>query len=197
MRIITACLIGLMALPLPAHAGQGPDFSDRPLVGHPLRFTSDAGAVFRPRTLIVITRTVTVAAALPATATDAYYQDHVDLSGTPYLGQFFRPRLAPSDAARDGIPAGPLFRFGDTLVLDSRAASVPIDGLDLVLTADFPRDGLVSYHIDAPRFTATAMPKDLGERAGSAFVLNGRLVLAGQDGGAPISSWSRIFGARP
>jgi hypothetical protein len=197
MRIIIACLIGLMALPLPAPAGQGPDFSDRPLVGHPLRFTSEAGAVFRPRTLIVITRTVTVAAALPATATDAYSQDRVDLSGTPFLGQFFRPRLSPADAARDGIPAGPLFRFGDTLVLDSRAASVPIDGLDLVLTADFPRDGLVSYHLDAPRFTATALPQDLGERAGSAFVLDGRLVLAGQDGGAPIRSWSRIFGAKP
>jgi len=197
MRMITACLIGLMALPLPASGGQGPDFSDRPMIGHPLRFTSDAGAVFRPRALVVITPTETLRADLPATAIDAYSQDRLDFSDTPLVGQFFRPRIAPTDAARDGIPAGPLFRTGDTLVLDTRAAAVPVTGLGLVLTADFPRDGLISYHVAAPRFAPAATPANLGERAGSAFVVDGRLVLAGQDGGAPISSWSKIFGTRP
>lgn len=194
MRLLTVCLLGLMALPLPAAAGQGPDFSDRPMVGHPLRFTSDSGAVFRPRALVVITPTETLRADLPSTADDAYSQDRLDLSGAPALGQFFRPRLAPTDAARDGIPAGPLFRTGDTLVLDTRAAAVPVTGLGLVLTADFPRDGLIAYHLAAPRFAPAATPANLGERAGSAYVLGNRLVLAGQDGGAPISSWSKIFG---
>jgi hypothetical protein len=88
-----------------ATAGEGPDFNDRPSVGHPLRFTDARGNVFRPRTLIVLIRSGTLAAPLPATTDNATSEDHLDLSGTPLVGQFFRRRLAPSDAAREAAMA--------------------------------------------------------------------------------------------
>lgn len=194
--MLLLCLLGLLALPVSAAAGEGPDFSDRPTVGQPLRFTDASGDVFRPRVLIVITGAGALRAELPAAVNDARSEEHLDLSGAPLLGRFFRPRLAPGDAARDGLPAGPLVRVGATLVLDTRPATLPIDGLDVVLTANFPRDGAVSYRLGAPRYTPAAIPDSPGEPAGTGYILDGLLVLAGTGRGPLITDWSEVAGAR-
>jgi hypothetical protein len=185
-----------------ATAGEGPDFNDRPSVGHPLRFTDARGNVFRPRTLIMLTRSGTLAAPLPATTDNAASEDHLDFSGSPLIGQFFRRRLAPSDAAREGAPVGPVFRHGDTLVLDARSATVALTGRALILTAEFPRDGAISYHLGRPGFAPGALPRDVGSAdgsaagipAGTAYLVDDALVLAGDGRGPLITDWGKLLG---
>jgi hypothetical protein len=183
--------------PVSATAGEGPDFNDRPSVGHPLRFTDARGHVFRPRTLIVLTRSGTLAASLPATTDNAASEDHLDLSGSPLIGQFFRRRLAPSDAVREGTPVGPVFRHGDTLVLDARAATAALTGRALILTAEFPRDGAISYHLGPISFAPSTPPASNGisdgTPAGTAYLVDGALVLAGGGGGPLITDWGKLL----
>ena len=198
MRIAGLALAALLALPGLAPAGEGPDFGDRPTVGQPLRYTDARGNVFRPRTLIMITRSGTLAATLPAATNNAASEEHLDLSASPLIGQVFRRRLAPSDAAREGTALGPVFRTGDTLVLDARGATATLIGRALVLTANFPRDGAVSYHLGQPDFAPGTLPgadrTPGGTPAGTAYLVDGTLVLAGEGRGPLITDWSKIFG---
>jgi hypothetical protein len=201
MRHLVLTLALLLVLPgfAPgsATAGEGPDFNDRPSVGHPLRFTDARGHVFRPLTLIMLTRSGTLAAPLPATTDNAASEEHLDFSGSPLVGQFFRRRLAPSDAAREGTPVGPVFRHGDILVLDARAATAALTGRALILTAEFPRDGAISYHLGRPGFAPGALPHDVGSTAGvpagTAYLVDGALVLAGDGRGPLITDWGKLL----
>jgi hypothetical protein len=198
MRHLILTLALLLVLPGfspgSATAGEGPDFNDRPSVGHPLRFTDARGNVFRPRTLIVLIRSGTLAAPLPATTDNATSEDHLDLSGTPLVGQFFRRRLAPSDAAREGLLLGPVVRIGDALVLDAHAATATLTGRTLVLTANFPRDGAIRYHVGRLDFSPGTPPGRDGTPAGTAYLIDGTLVLAGTESGALITDWRKILG---
>jgi hypothetical protein len=193
MRRIILTLALLLAMPGYAAAGEGPDFSDRPTVGQPLRFTDARGNVFRPRTLILVTRSGTLAASFPAATNNAASEEHLDFSGFPLIGQFFRRRLAPSDAAREGTPVGPVFRHGNTLILVARAATEPLDGRAVVLTANFPLDGAVSYRLGPLRFAPSADSASDGTPAGAAYLLDGTLVLAGDGGGPLITDWGKLL----
>lgn len=182
----------LLALAVPAAAGKGPDFNDRPGVGHPLRFTDGAGHVFQPSRLVVLTDAGIFGTRFPDAVNDARSEEHVDLSGSPAFGKYFRRRLAPVDAARDGLPVGPLYRVGGTLVLDARGTALPLQRLALVLTAEFPRDGAVSYRLGRPGFAAATMPGRAGVPAGGAYLLDGALVLTGAGRGQMITDWGKV-----
>jgi hypothetical protein len=194
MRSVVIALALLLALPAHGGAGEPPDFSDRPTVGHPLRFTDARGHVFRPRTLYLMTRSGTLVARLPATSDNATSEDHLDFSGTPLIGHLFRDRIAPSDAARDGTPIGQVFRLGDALVLDARETTEPLGGRTIILTANFPRDGTIRYDLGRLAFAPGDMPGGTGRAAGAGYLLNGALVLAGDGRGPLITDWSKVFG---
>lgn len=191
MRLALALVCALIAAP--ASAGDGPPgFADRPAVGHQLRFTDAAGHVFRPERLVILGPAGARAAPLPATS-DARSEEHVDLSGLPLIGHLFRDRLAPGDARRAGTYVGPLTRQGATLVLDAGAAAASLEGRRLVLTANFPRDGAVSYRLGPRRFAAAAPPAGPGRPAGGAWLVGEILVLAGPGRDPLIDDWGQVF----
>jgi hypothetical protein len=198
MRIVIAALALLPALflALPAHSGGGdrPTFRDRPAVGQQVRFTDLRGNVFQPRALFVVSRSGTMRARLPDATNNAVSEDHLDLSGTPIIGQVFRGRLAPSDAARQGTMVGPVYRLGDALVLDAREATQPLQNRDLILTATFPGDGAVSYRLGRLPFAPGTMPTKTGRPAGTGYLVNGALVLAADGRDPLITDWSKVFG---
>ncbi len=193
MRSLLTALAALLILAGPAPASERPDFSDRPGVGHPLRFTDASENVFRPRQLVVVTPSGAVSARLPATAPDTRSENRLDLSGTPIIGGLFRNRLAPNDASREGIPLGPITRFGDTLVVDARGTTVSPGSLDVILTANFPRDGAVSYRLGRLTFTPAESPSGNGRDAGAAYQVGSTLVLAGPGWGTAITDWNAFF----
>ena len=193
MRIIIAALALLLALPAHGGAGEGPNFRDRPTVGQQLRFTDLRGHSFRPRALYIVARSGTSVARLPEAINNASSEDHLDLSGTPLVGQLFRDRISPSDAAREGQPVGPVYRLGDALVLDARETATPIDTGDLVLTATLPRDGTVRYPLGRLDFRPGTLPGGTGTAAGTAYMLHGMLVLAAEGRSPLITDWSKAF----
>jgi hypothetical protein len=194
MRIVIAALALLLVLPAPGGAGEPSRFDDRPTVGQPIRFTDLRGNVFQPRALLLLTRSGTLRARLPDATDNAVSEEHVDLSGSPVIGQLFRGRLAPADAAREGTSVGPVYRHGDALVLDARQTAAALDGRDLILTAIFPGDGAVSYRLGQLRFAPGNPPGAAGTPAGTGYLVDGALVLAGEDRARPITDWSRFFG---
>ncbi len=192
-RFVHTLILGLAilsTLAAPARPDGPPRFEDRPGVGHPLRFTDAAENVFRPRQLVVVTPSGTVAARLPSTAPDARSEERLDLSGTPLIGNLFRRRLAPHDAAREGTPVGPVTRFGDTLVVNAGQTAISPGSLRIVLTANFPRDGAVSFRLGQLRFNPAEAPAGTGRDAGSAYLLDGTMVLAGPGYGPRITDWN-------
>jgi hypothetical protein len=193
MRRIIPALALLLALTGPGSAGEGPGFYDRPAVGQPLRYTDARGNVFRPRSLVIVAATSTLAAPLPASTSYAASEEHLDLSASPLIGQYFRRRLAPGDAAREGTPVGRVYRLGGALVLDARQFTEPLGGRAVVLTANFPRDGAVSYRLGPLRFAPSAPPAGDGVPAGAAYLLDGLLVLAGEGRGPLITDWGKLL----
>jgi len=191
--IVHALILALAlvsALAAPVRSDGPPTFEDRPGVGRPLRFTDAAENVFRPRQLVVVTPSGTYAARLPSTAPDARSEERLDFSGTPLIGHLFRRRLAPHDAAREGMPVGPVSRFGDTLVVNAGQTSISPGSLRIVLTANFPRDGAVSFRLGQLRFNPAEAPSGAGHDAGAAYLLDGTMVLAGPGFGPRITDWN-------
>lgn len=198
MRIMALALGALLGASLVAQAGARdhgpPTFQERPGVGQPVRFTDAAGLVFQPDRLVVLGRHGVRAARLPAATLHARSEEHVNLSGVPLIGQLFRGRLAPGDAKRRGVRVGPLTRVGDTLVLDARHSPVPLAHRALVLTANFPRTGAVSYRLGVPDFTPARAPSGTGHPAGTAWLVGRTLVLAGAGYAPAIGSWEHVLG---
>ena len=88
-------------------------------------------------------------------------------------------------------------RHGNTLILDARAATEPLDGRAVVLTANFPLDGAVSYRLGPLRFAPSALTAadsaSDGTPAGAAYLLDGTLILAGSGGGPLITDWGKLL----
>lgn len=159
----------------------------------PLSFRSERGGRFQPDRIVLLTAEGSRWAVLPSHVRTRS-ADHLDLSGMPGFGQFFQQRIAPQDAERKGTPVGVVSRIGDTLVVDARATGVPVADRPLVLATDLPRFGGVTFEVGLPRWQPGQPPGAAGPRVGSAWLLDGRLVLA-SDGGRPlITDWSRPFG---
>ena len=198
MRIATlliAILLGALVASPGYAAGDGPpSFRDRPQVGQPVRFTDAAGHVFRPERLVILTPQGAQAAALPETTNRARSEDHLDLSGLPLIGHVFRDRLAPGDARQRGVAIGPLSRMGETLVLDARESPLAIDPRQIILSANSPRDGAVSYPLGRLRFATVAPPTGTGRPAGTAWMVDGKLVLAGPGYGPAIEDLEGAVG---
>ena len=187
-------LLCLLALPAFAGDGEGPvRFDDRPTVGQPLKFTDVAGNTYRPRRLVLLTPAGALAAPLPRAADDARSGERVDLSGLPLIGDLFHDRLAPGDAALEGDLVGPLYRIGATLILDATGSGAALAGRNVVLTANFPGDGAISYRLGRLRFAPADAPSGIGTRAGAGYLVAGALVLAGEGRGPLIDDWRRFF----
>ena len=194
MRLVLIALACLLALPAVARDGGGPGrFEDRPRFGHPLRFTDLAGNVYHPEWLVLLTPAGALAAALPETSGNTRSEERIDLSDLPLLGYLFDRRLAAGDAALQGIRLGPLLRFGDTLVLDARTSDASLTGRDVVLTANFPGDGAISYRLGRLRFAPTERPPGTGVEAGAGYLVQGALVLAGEGRDPLIDDWRKFF----
>lgn len=179
----------LLAAPPAAWAGQGNDRRTTTAEtdfgrAFPVSFRSERGGRFQPDRLVVLTRTGSWSAALPAKARRVRQADHLDLTGLPVIGGVFRPRLAPMDAERQGLPLGTVTRTGDTLVLDARGHAVSLTNLPVVLTSEMPRVGTLSFELGTPAFRPGPAPGAAGARVGAAWLVDGRLVLAG-DGQRP------------
>jgi hypothetical protein len=194
MRLVLIALACLLALPAVARDGEGPvRFDDRPSVGHPLRFTDLAGNVYHPGWLVLLTPAGALAAPLPDTSNNARSEERIDLSGLPLIGDLFYHRLATGDATLQGMLLGPLLRFGDTLVLDARTSGASLTGRDVVLTANFPGDGAISYHLGRLRFAPAERPPGSGVQVGAGYLVRGALVLAGEGREPLIDDWRRFF----
>lgn len=194
-NLIIAVLLGALVTS-PAYAdGEGPPtFEDRPQVGQPVRFTDAAGHVFRPERLMILSPDGARTAKLPATTNRARSEERLDLSGLPLIGHVFRDRLAPGDTRRRGVLVGPLSRVGDTLVLDARESPVAIEPRQVVLTANFPRDGAVSFRLKGLRFSPVAPITGMGRSAGTAWLVGDTLVLAGAGYGPAIQDLEGAIG---
>lgn len=180
MPLALGVLLGALLAPLAHAGGDGPPrFEDRPRVGQPVRFTDAAGHVFRPDRLVVSSPDAVRAAPIPTTINGARSEEHVDLSGLPLIGHLFRERVAPGDARRGGIRVGPLTRLGSALVLDAREPPVAVEAREIVLTANFPRDGAVSYPLGRLAFAPAQVPSGTGRPAGTAWLIGDVLVLTG------------------
>lgn len=158
-----------------------------------MRFTDVAGHVFQPERLVILTPHGARAAKLPATTNHARSEEHLDLSRLPLIGNVFRDRLAPGDARHRDIQVGSLTRVGDTLVLDARKSPVPVEARGLILTANFPRDGAVSYRLGLT-FTPVAAPARTGRPAGTGWLIGDTLVLAGSGNGPAIEDLGSAIG---
>ncbi len=184
-------LAALAALAL-APAAEARDGNDRRTtraetdysVHFPISFRSERGGRFEPEQLVILTRQGAWGAAMPSRARDVRRADHLDFSGVPLIGPFFRERTAPQDAERHGLPVGTVSRVGDTLVLDATGHAAPLTNLFVTLTSDLPRLGPVAFDLGALPFQPSAAAAGPGVRVGEAYLLDGRLVLAG-DGQRP------------
>lgn len=169
-------------------------FRDRPGFGEQLRFRSADGGSFRPRTLMVLLPGSVMRAALPETA-PARDENRLNISETPLVGKLFPSTLAPRNA-REGQLIGPVFRRGDGLVLDAREGA-GADGLSsrpLVLTSHLPRLGTISYAVGGVTYTQSGGAVGIdGAPIGAAYLLDGRLVLAGEGGGPEWPSVESLF----
>lgn len=184
-------LIAAISLALPAGADSRPGGDRRTttlepsLLSHyPVSFLSERGGRFEPESLIIVTQAGAWRADLPHRAREVRQGDHVDLSGVPLIGPFFRERLAPQDAERHGFPVGPVSRVGDTLVLDARGHATSLTNLGVSLTSRLPRLGTVAFDLGRPAYREAQVIPGPGARVGEAYLLDGRLVLAA-DGTRP------------
>ncbi len=193
MRFAAPLLVLIALFATPGLAGDPPGFQDRPGLGQPLRYTDINENVFRPRRLVIVTPSGIYAATLPANARESRFEDRLDLSGLPLVGGLFRPRLAPQDATREGMRLGPVTRFGDTIVVDAGATAVTPGNLRIVLTANFPRDGAVSHWLGTLQFAPAAAPAGAARAAGSAYIVDDTMVLAGPGFEPRITDWNTLF----
>ncbi|HUF55355.1 MAG TPA: hypothetical protein VMM55_02220 [Thermohalobaculum sp.] len=190
MRLPIVLLAALaVALSAAAEAGQGNDRRTTRAetdysIHFPVSFRSERGGRFEPERMVIVTRQGAWEAALPSRAREVRRADHLDFSGVPLIGPFFRERTAPQDAERHGLPVGPVARVGDTLVLDARGHATPLTNLRVTLTSDLPRLGPMAFDLGALAYGPAAAAPGSGVRVGEAYLLDGRLVLAG-DGRRP------------
>lgn len=160
----------------------------------PLRFRAANGGAFAPLRVVLATGDAALARDLPDTAR-ARSEDRIDFSGLEGVGGLFAPRLAPGDAAQ-GVRLGPVRRVGGTLVVHlgplAAAALAQVTGAPLVLTADLPRLGTVSYALGRAGWQPAEAPAG-GEIVGTAWLAEGSLVVAAAGAGPLIDDWGALF----
>lgn len=152
----------------------------------PVSFRSERGGRFQPDRLVILAPDGAWAAPLPRHARQVRQGDHLDLTGVPLVGRYFRERLAPQDAERDGLNVGTVSRVGDTLVLDARGHAVPLTALGLTLTSELPRLGTLAFELGVPEYRRATTVPSAGARVGAAYLLGRRLVLAADGTRPPI-----------
>lgn len=192
LMLAAACLSAVAVPVLPAAATERDSFLDeRPGFAEPLRFRDERGGAFRPRALIVRGAGGAMAAKLPGAAT-AENENRVDFSGTPVIGPLFGETLDVA-SAREGALVGPVYRVGDTLVVDASAASAEVVNRSVALTTNIPRYGAVSYRVGRLNWTPVTPPTGVGTLLGSAHLVDGALVVASRGGEPAWPSLEAMF----
>lgn len=178
---------------LPAGAGDERDswLGERTGFDEPLRFRAENGGAFRPRAVIVAGAGGAVAAKLPHAA-DVRSENRVDLSGTPLLGGLF-PRTLDVASVREGAYVGPVFRVGDTLVVQADAAPAGLESRRVAISTNIPRYGAISYDLGMLGWVPVTAPTGPGVPVGTAHVVGGALVLASSGGEPAYPSVEALF----
>jgi hypothetical protein len=183
------CFAAAVLAAQPAPGGERDSFLDeRPGIGEPLRFRDALGGAFRPRTLILRGADGALAARLPSGARSARSEDRVDLSSAPLVGPLFRGTLDVA-TVRQAALVGPVYRVGDTLVVDAATAPSELAKRQVAFSTNLPQVGAVSYGVGPLDWTPVAAPAPAGGPIGSAHLVGGALVLASQ-GGEP--AWPSV-----
>src|SRR5690606_9670923 len=133
------------ALPAMASEERGSFLGERSGYGEMLRFRAENGGSLRPRAVIVSGVGGALSARLPEAAT-VRDENRVDLSGTPVLGPLFRGTLDVA-RARQGELVGPVYRVGDTLVIDADAMPAGLTNRRVALATNVPRYGAISFQL--------------------------------------------------
>jgi hypothetical protein len=193
LLIAAACLA---ALPAAASDERGSFLEERSGYDEPLRFRAENGGAFRPRAVVIAGAGGALAARLPGAA-NAMSENRVDLSNTPALGPLFRPTLDVA-SVREGALVGPVYRVGDTLVIDAGvidagAASAGIANRRVAISTNIPRYGAVSYQLGRLDWAPVAAPAVAGEPIGSAHIVGRTLVLASRGGEPAWPSVEALF----
>lgn len=192
LLLVIACMAAL-----PAAAGDERDsfLGERPGFDEPLRFRAENGGAFRPEAVIVTGAGGALAAKLPRAA-DALSENRVDLSGAPVLGPLFRGTLDVA-SVREGALVGPVYRVGDTLVVDATAGAVAgpagLQSRPVAIATNIPRYGAISYGLGLLDWRPVTPPAIVGAQVGTAHVVNGALVLASQGGEPAWPSLDAMF----
>jgi hypothetical protein len=189
LLLAALCFTAAFLAARPAPGGERDSFLDeRPGIGEPLRFRDERGGAFRPRSLILRGAEGALAARLPSGARSAWSEDRIDLSSAPLVGPLFRETLDVA-TVRQGPLVGPVYRVGDTLVVDATIAPSELADRQVAFSTNLPRVGAVSYGLGPLDWTPAAAPAPTGAPIGSAHLVGNALVLASQ-GGEP--AWPSI-----
>jgi hypothetical protein len=101
------------------------------------------------------------------------------------LGPLFRETLDVA-TVREGALVGPVFRVGDTLVVDATQAPATLSRElarhHVLLSTNLPRIGAVSYRLGRLGWTPAAAPARSVDPIGSAHLVGDMLVLASHGG---------------
>ena len=198
LLVAAACLSALPVMASPALASdeRGSFLDERSGHDEPLRFRAENGGAFRPRTVVVAGAGGALAARLPGAA-NAMSENRVDLSNAPVLGPLFRPTLDVA-SVREGALVGPVYRVGDTLVIDAgtiHAGAAPSEVVNrrVAISTNIPRYGAVSYQLGRLDWAPAAPPALAGEPIGSAHIVGQTLVLASRGGEPAWPSVEALF----
>ena len=123
-------------------------------------------------------------------------ENRVDLSSAPLVGPLFARTLDVA-SVRQGTLVGPVYRLGDTLVVDATRAAPQLAGdlarRHVALSTNLPRIGAVSYRLGRLDWTAVRTAPPAGAPIGSAHLVGGALVLASQGGEPAWPSLEAMF----
>jgi hypothetical protein len=193
LRVAAACLsvLPVMASPALASDERGSFLDERSGHDEPLRFRAENGGAFRPRAVVVAGAGGALAARLPGAA-NAMSENRVDLSNAPVLGPLFRSTLDVA-SVREGALVGPVYRVGDTLVVDAGAAPAEVVNRRVAISTNIPRYGAVSYQLGRLDWAPAAPPAVAGEPIGSAHIVGRTLVLASRGGEPGWPSVEALF----
>lgn len=193
IAMLAALAVGLSA-PTPADAQGDRDdrFAEQPVSAVALRFRSEIGGAFRPRSLTIRQGEQTVSSRLPAEVGSARLEDRMNLSSVPLAGKFFRGTLSTADA-RAGTFVGPLYRTaGDGMLIVAKTDS-PVTGSPIAMTTNIPGRGAISYQLGRLGFAPAGAAPSPGAEIGAAWILDGVLVLASTGGEAAYPSIGALF----
>jgi len=181
-HVLTLLAMLSMSAGQPSFANEDRDpFSGGATVSLPLLFASANGGTFRPKGLVIETRSGSYSVAFPNRGFDARSDDRAALSGLPLIGGLFRPGLTPSNAER----LGEVWRSGDMLYVKAQDWPGELVNAPVTLATWTPRFGRISYRLGRQDYRLTGSKTVAGAILGTALLVNGQVVIASNGSDIP------------